>query len=147
MYFSSCHLLTTVAVFSSVNVLLHMCIMIMRISITGGGLMNATSFWVYKSTSRTCGVFLGWEKPQEDDERPLHSSRITVVCLIIITWYHQAVFYRGRWSCVNRTSDVYREQVIDRFPCNISQPRWLSGLRRSRVHSLWLLVDHCVLRN
>ena len=28
-----------------------------------------------------------------------------------------------------------------------SQPRWLSGLRRSRVHSLWLLVDHCVLRN
>ena len=27
------------------------------------------------------------------------------------------------------------------------QPRWLSGLRRSRVHSLWLLVDHCVLRN
>ena len=29
----------------------------------------------------------------------------------------------------------------------ISQPRWLSGLTRSRVHSLWLLVDHCVLRN
>ena len=28
-----------------------------------------------------------------------------------------------------------------------SQPRWLSGLRRCRVHSLWLLVDHCVLRN
>ena len=28
-----------------------------------------------------------------------------------------------------------------------SQPRWLSGLMRSRVHSLWLLVDHCVLRN
>ena len=27
------------------------------------------------------------------------------------------------------------------------QPRWLSGLMRSRVHSLWLLVDHCVLRN
>ena len=27
-----------------------------------------------------------------------------------------------------------------------SHPRWLSGLRRSRVHSLWLLVDHCVLR-
>ena len=27
------------------------------------------------------------------------------------------------------------------------QPRWLSGLRRSRVHSLWLLVDHCVLIN
>ena len=26
------------------------------------------------------------------------------------------------------------------------QPRWLSGLRRIRVHSLWLLVDHCVLR-
>ena len=33
--------------------------------------------------------------------------------------------------------------------CNMynGQPRWLSGLRRSRVHSLWLLVDHCVLRN
>ena len=29
----------------------------------------------------------------------------------------------------------------------ISHPRWLSGLMRSRVHSLWLLVDHCVLRN
>ena len=28
-----------------------------------------------------------------------------------------------------------------------SQPRWLSGLMRRRVHSLWLLVDHCVLRN
>ena len=28
-----------------------------------------------------------------------------------------------------------------------TQPRWLSGLMRSRVHSLWLLVDHCVLRN
>ena len=27
------------------------------------------------------------------------------------------------------------------------QPWCLSGLRRSRVHSLWLLVDHCVLRN
>ena len=27
------------------------------------------------------------------------------------------------------------------------QPRWLSGLMRSRIHSLWLLVDHCVLRN
>ena len=27
------------------------------------------------------------------------------------------------------------------------KPRWLSGLMRSRVHSLWLLVDHCVLRN
>ena len=27
------------------------------------------------------------------------------------------------------------------------QPWWLSGLTRSRVHSLWLLVDHCVLRN
>ena len=27
------------------------------------------------------------------------------------------------------------------------QPRWLSGLMRSRVHSLWLLVDQCVLRN
>ena len=27
------------------------------------------------------------------------------------------------------------------------QPRWLSGLMRSRVHSLWLLADHCVLRN
>ena len=31
--------------------------------------------------------------------------------------------------------------------CSGCQPRWLSGLRRSRVHSLWLLVDHCVLRN
>ena len=30
---------------------------------------------------------------------------------------------------------------------NSSQPRWLSGLMCSRVHSLWLLVDHCVLRN
>ena len=29
----------------------------------------------------------------------------------------------------------------------LRQPRWLSGLMRSRVHSLWLLVDHCVLRN
>ena len=29
----------------------------------------------------------------------------------------------------------------------LGQPRWLSGLMRSRVHSLWLLVDHCVLRN
>ena len=28
-----------------------------------------------------------------------------------------------------------------------SHPRWLSGLMRSRVHSLWLLVDHCVVRN
>ena len=38
--------------------------------------------------------------------------------------------------------------IISRLHCRIkSQPRWLSGLRRSRVHSLWLLVDHCVLRN
>ena len=29
----------------------------------------------------------------------------------------------------------------------MSTARWLSGLRCSRVHSLWLLVDHCVLRN
>ena len=29
----------------------------------------------------------------------------------------------------------------------LSQPRWLSGLTRSCVHSLWLLVDHCVLSN
>ena len=27
------------------------------------------------------------------------------------------------------------------------QPRWLSGLTRSCVHSLWLLVDQCVLSN
>ena len=30
---------------------------------------------------------------------------------------------------------------------NMCQPRWLSGLTRSCVHSLWLLVDHCVLSN
>ena len=28
-----------------------------------------------------------------------------------------------------------------------SQPRWLSGLTRSCVHSQWMLVDHCVLSN
>ena len=28
-----------------------------------------------------------------------------------------------------------------------SQPRWLSGLTRSCVHSQWLLVDQCVLSN
>ena len=34
------------------------------------------------------------------------------------------------------------------YPYDITcQPRWLSGLTRSCVHSLWLLVDHCVLRN
>ena len=27
------------------------------------------------------------------------------------------------------------------------QPRWLSGLTRSSVHSQWLLVDQCVLSN
>ena len=27
------------------------------------------------------------------------------------------------------------------------QPRWLSGLTRSCVHSQWLLVDQCVLSN
>ena len=34
-----------------------------------------------------------------------------------------------------------------RSPKTSSQPRWLSGLTRSCVHSLWLLVDHCVLSN
>ena len=28
-----------------------------------------------------------------------------------------------------------------------NQPRWLSGLTRSSVHSQWLLVDQCVLSN
>ena len=42
--FSNCHLLTSVAVSSSVNVLLHRCMRILSISITGGGLMNAISF-------------------------------------------------------------------------------------------------------
>ena len=40
-----------------------------------------------------------------------------------------------------------RSLYMQSFIVYKSQPRWLSGLRRSRVHSLWLLVDHCVLRN
>ena len=32
-------------------------------------------------------------------------------------------------------------------PISFSQPQWLSGLTRSCVHSLWLLVDHRVLSN
>ena len=40
---------------------------------------------------------------------------------------------------------VYTDIELSRW--RVGQPRWLSGLRRSRVHSLWLLVDHCVLRN
>ena len=37
--------------------------------------------------------------------------------------------------------------MVIRATGEYSQPRWLSGIKRSRVHSLWLLVDHCVLRN
>ena len=50
------------------------------------------------------------------------------------------------WLAVNCGSDL--EQYLNQFHFGSTrQPRWLSGLRRSRVHSLWLLVDHCVLRN
>ena len=37
--------------------------------------------------------------------------------------------------------------VVNLCQVYFSQPRWLSGIMRSRVHSLWLLVDHCVLKN
>ena len=39
-----------------------------------------------------------------------------------------------------------REHDVSPHPF-IRQPRWLSGLMRSHVNSLWLLIDHCVLRN
>ena len=51
------------------------------------------------------------------------------------------ITYTGHyWEVLLASSNIIHNNIV-------RQPRWLSGLMRSRVHSLWLLVDHCVLRN
>ena len=56
---------------------------------------------------------------------------------------HQSVSV-VRSVCTSRCVLLY---IHFHFHLVCGQPRWLSGLRRSRIHSPWLLVDHCVLRN
>ena len=50
--------------------------------------------------------------------------------------YNQMTFIEYIWAISRRILYKLRRQ-----------PRWLSGLTRSCVHSLWLLVNHCVLSN
>ena len=60
------------------------------------------------------------------------------------TWRTRTpVYSSSSWSC----QEKHQSMVRHIYYIKSSQPRWLSGLKRSRVHSLWLLVDHCVLRN
>ena len=66
------------------------------------------------------------------------------------SWHYEHSDWLGMWFdnvlVLVRWNRVCFCQFMTPCGCN-SQPRWLSGLMRSRVHSLWLLVDHCVLRN
>ena len=69
--------------------------------------------------------------------------------------------WRVRWQRKWEQTYIYSRHhicswwYVPKYLCNtntayltsFSQPRWLSGLTRSCVHSLWLLVDHCVLSN
>ena len=67
-----------------------------------------------------------------------HEQVITWMWLCYLLWNNQ-------YFITNLIYIINPKPVI--FYYSLCQPRWLSGLRRSRVHSLWLLVDHCVLRN
>ena len=61
-------------------------------------------------------------------------------CLPYEWWKSLRTRYPWPYLPLYKTIDIFTDKKI-------RQPRWLSGLMRSRVHSLWLLVDHCVLRN
>jgi hypothetical protein len=60
--------------------------------------------------------FLGWERPEEYEQRPLHSQKVTVWCALsrhgIIGPYF---FEDGNGAPVTVDSVRYREMVIDRF--------------------------------
>ena len=60
--------------------------------------------------------FLGWQKPDEYAQRPLHSEKVTVWCAqsahgIIGPYFLEDINGRS----VTVTSQVYRDQAIDRF--------------------------------
>ena len=60
--------------------------------------------------------WLGWEKPDECEQKPLHSVRITVWCALsargIIGPYY---IENAGGNCINVDSAVYREQVVNRL--------------------------------
>ena len=65
------------------------------------------------------------------------------------TFWHHEVFYEVLLTSLWMLRRTFWHYNIC-FNCITyawRQPRWLSGLTRSCVHSLWLLVDHCVLSN
>ena len=60
--------------------------------------------------------FLGWERPEEYAQRPLHSQKVTVWCAVSSHGILGPYFLEdanGKPSTI--TSMVYRDQVIDRF--------------------------------
>lgn len=60
--------------------------------------------------------FLGWQKPDECVQKPLHSVRVTVWCAISGHGIIGPYFLEdGRGNAVTVTAGVYRNQVIDRF--------------------------------
>ena len=60
--------------------------------------------------------FLGWEKPEECIQQPLHSDRVTVWCVISANDIIGPYFIDDNNGIpVNVNSMIYREQVIDRF--------------------------------
>ena len=60
--------------------------------------------------------FLGWHKPEECMQRPLHSEKITVWCAISGHGIIGPYFIEDRHgNNATVTASVYREQVIDRF--------------------------------
>ena len=58
--------------------------------------------------------------------------------------YHMLVIDVAMWYKSYHPSD---NLYMDLLHTLSRHPRWLSGPMRSRVHSLWLFVDHCVLRH
>ena len=72
-------------------------------------------------------------------KRGFFVNRSYLAALYGLPWIVRCTREKIKWCMSSST-------VVFYFHPN-SQPRWLSGLMRCRVHSLWLLVDHCVLRN
>ena len=76
--------------------------------------------------------------------------KVTLCHYVKIMTLHQKVcqkLWHQRSVCHDVKNMSRYQKVCQSYIVTSSQPRWLSGLMRSRVHSLWLLVDHCVLRN
>ena len=64
--------------------------------------------------------FIGWMKPEEYAQKPLHSAKVTVWCALSSHGIIGPYFLEDQnGNCVTVTAAVYRDQVIDRFTADL----------------------------